>query len=577
MQDRFRNFFIGPVYKNNPEKTQDALTTHRVGIALLVLAIFSVPFIFVLERPVRDYALGATIAGFFIWLLAIYLVKREKLIAAKVIILGVNTLNLFGVVYAIGGLKLAAVFTTLFLLALANLLFPRRGAIIYGIVLLVIASTLMLLDKMGHVPQPFIEHTANSVFLLYTFTVVSVATVLGIASANYQRNLNEVRKSEFELRERNLELNQLRASLEERVNERTAQLGKRAGQLEAISNVARSTASLQNLDELLPIITKLISDRFGFYHAGIFLLDDSREFAVLQAANSEGGRRMLNRQHKLQLDSKSIVGYTTTRGEPRIALDVGTDAVFFNNPDLPDTRSEMALPLRVGGNVIGALDVQSKQPNAFTEEDIATLSTLADQVAIAIENARLFSRTREALKESEKTFARYIQGEWSQFSQYARSTGYLFDGKRTVPLDEKNKREKSKSLPQTGRLTLQKDAKELVIPIRFRGQTIGFLDVKSKSEDRKWTQDDLTLLEAAADRAALALENARLVDSAQRRASRERTIGEISTKIGAVGDLEAIMQAAVEELGRRIGGTAEVTLEIEPEHSIAEIKLENGK
>jgi len=577
MQDRFRNFFLAPVYENNPEKAQDAMTTHRVGVALLVLAVFSVPFIFVLQRPVRDYALGATVVGFFIWLFAIYLVKRDNLVAAKVIILGVNTINLFGVVYEIGGLKLSAVFTTLFLLALANLLFPRRGALIYGVILIVTAATLMLLDTMNLVPAPFIEHTSNSVFLLYTFTVVSVATILGIASANYQRNLGTVRKSEAVLRERNLELTQLRTSLEERVNERTSQLGKRAGQLEAIASVARSTASLQNLNELLPLITKLISDKFGFYHAGIFLLDESREFAVLQAANSEGGRRMLNRQHKLKLDSNSIVGFTTSQGEPRIALDVGIDAVYFNNPDLLETRSEMALPLRVGGNVIGALDVQSKQSNAFTEEDIAILSTLADQVAIAIENARLFSETRAALEESEETFARYIRGEWGNFSQHAKSTGYLFDGKRTIPLDEKNKREKRKTLPQTGRLSLQKDAKELVIPIRFRGQTIGFMDVKSKSEDRKWTQDDLTLLEAAADRAALALENARLVNSAQRRASRERTIGEISTKIGAVGDLEAIMQAAVEELGRRIGGTAEVTLEIEPEHSISEINSENDK
>ena len=271
---------------------------------------------------------------------------------------------------------------------------------------------------------------------------------------------------------------------------------------------------------------------------------------------------MLERMHQLPLDGSSIVGFSISQGEPRIALDVGTDAVYFDNPDLPDTRSEMALPLRVGRQVIGALDVQSTRPNAFTEENIPTLATLADQVSIAIENARLFSESRKALEETQSTFGSYVRGEWSIFAQQARSSGYQFDGKRTIPLDEKAKQEKTKSLPQTGRLTLEKDKKEFVVPIRLRGQIIGYIDVKSKNDERKWTQDDLTLLEAAAERAALALENARLVASAQRRASRERTIGEISSKISAVSDLDAIMQAAVEELGRRIGGTAEVTLEL---------------
>jgi GAF domain-containing protein len=567
MQDRIRQLFLAPVYAADPEKEQDARTTHRVGVTLLVLAAFSIPFIFLLETPVREYALGATIVGFFIWLFTIQLVKQEKIIAAKTIILAVNTGNLFGIVYAIGGLERATVFTTLFLLALANLLFPRRGAIVYGFILLAITTVILVLDSLNLVPEPVIDNSVRSIYFLYTFTIIAVASMLAIASANSQRNLDIVRRNEAELRERNRELDELRTFLKERVAERTSQLGKRASQLEAISSVARSAASLQNLEELLPVVTRLVSDRFGYYHTGIFLLDENHEYAFLRATNSEGGRRMLNRQHKLKLDAQSIVGYVTSRGEPRIALDVGTDAVFFDNPDLPNTRSEMALPLRVGERVIGALDVQSTQPNAFTEDDISTLTTLTDQIAIAIENARLFSEARTALKESEETFGRYIRQEWSNFAQQAKSAGYLFDGKRTIPVDERDKQEKSKALPQTGRLTLEKDTRELVVPIRLRGQTIGFLDVKSKSGNRKWTQDDITLLEAAAERAALALENARLVDSAQRRASRERTIGEISSKIGAVSNMDAIMQAAVEELGRRIGGATEVTLELDTEHT----------
>lgn len=565
MFSRVRKFFSAPVYKDDPQKTQDSLTTFRVSVALLILAAFSIPFIFLLESPIREFALFATGIGVVIWVIAIHLVKIDKLTAAKVIILAVNTVNLFSVIYALGGLELSTIFTTLFLLALANLLFPRRGAVVVGVLLFILTTILYFLGIANLMPEPVLTDDARSIFLIYTFTLFAVAGMMAIASANYQKNIEVVRKNEDELRKSNIELNQLRGSLEERVTERTKQIERRANQLEAISSVARSTASLQSTENLLLAITRLISERFDYYHTGIFLVDEDREFALLMAANSEGGQKMLDRQHKLKLDTNSIVGYVASRGEPRIALDVGADAVFLNNPDLPNTRSEMAIPLRVGGRVIGVLDVQSTEPNAFEDADFPTLATLADQVAIAIENARLFNEARNALKESEETFSLYVKREWASFAEQKKNTGYLFDGKRTISLDDANTRQNIRPLPQTGSLSLEKDTGKINVPIRFRGQVIGFIDVRSINADRKWTSDDILLLEAAADRAALALENARLVESAQKRASREQTIGDISAKIGAVTDMEAIMQAAVEELGRRIGGAAEVTLELESE------------
>jgi len=385
---------------------------------------------------------------------------------------------------------------------------------------------------------------------------------LGYFASIAGRRQDISQKLNIDLRQRERELDQTRAELEQRIVDRTTALEQRANQLQAVSKVAHTIASIQDMDLLLPVITNLVSDRFGFYHTGIFLLDEKNEYAILRAANSAGGQNMLSRQHKLKLDINSIVGYVTSRSEPRIALDVGADAVFFNNPDLPDTRSEMALPLQVGGQVIGALDIQSTKPNAFTEEDINFASILADQVAIAIENARLFKEAQTALSASEATFSKYIKQEWSGFAGQSKNTGYVFDGTRTTALDKKDNTEKVKTLAKTGRLSLEKNTSELTVPIKFRGQTVGILDVKSKKGNRQWTPDEITLLEAAAERAAFALENARLVESAQRRALRERAIGEISTKIGAVSDLEAIMQTAVEELGRKIGSAAEVTLEL---------------
>jgi GAF domain-containing protein len=217
----------------------------------------------------------------------------------------------------------------------------------------------------------------------------------------------------------------------------------------------------------------------------------------------------------------------------------------------------------VAGTVIGALDVQSTETNAFRQEDVSVLSTLADQIAIAIENARLFGETQKALHESRLLFEKYTQQEWSNFARQVKPNGFLFDGKHVVPLDAHSKREPIKAVNQTGSLSAEKKSAAIAVPIKLRGQTIGVLDIRSKNGARPWKQDEIAMLEAAAERTALALENARLIESAQRRAARERAIGDISTKIGAVSNLESILQAAVEELGRKIGGATEVTLEID--------------
>jgi len=556
-------FFLTPTNIADPERKEDTKTTHSVSVVMLVLGLISIPFVFLLTSPIREYVLAGNGVVICIWLYTIYLVKRGHHNTAKIIILVVNTVNLISITYVTGGLTTATIFISLFLLAMANLLFPIRGAIIYGLILFGLVLIIYVLNQVNMVPASTVAISTNSIFWTFTFTLIAISSILAIASANYQSNLQSIRKNENELRERNFELDSLKNSLEMQISERTNALEERARQLQAVSTVAQSIASIQDLDKLLPGITTLLSRQFGFYHVGIFLLDKQGEYAVLRAANSEGGIHMLARNHKLLLDSNSIVGYSASHGEARIALDVGADAIYFNNPDLPDTRSEMALPLRAGGRVIGVLDVQSKDSNAFTKEDLDTLSTLANQVTIAIENARLLKETGDALAEAQKTFERYIKQDWQNFAQLAKHKGYVFDGKQVTPLDNETWQEKTRVVPQTGSLSLKRTSSTLAVPIKLRGQTIGILDVRTKQGQREWSKDEITLLEAAAERAALALENARLVENAQRRAARERTIGDISTKIGAVSNMDSILQTAVEELGRRIGGITDVSIEID--------------
>ena len=355
--------------------------------------------------------------------------------------------------------------------------------------------------------------------------------------------------------------------LEKRVEDRTSELSRanernerRAKQFEAIAHIARTISSTRDLDLLLSQITTVIHQEFGFYHVGIFLLDTAREYAILSAANSEGGKKMLARGHRLKVGETGLVGFVTGTGKPRVALDTGTDAVFFNNPDLPGTRSEIALPLHVGDEVIGALDVQSTEANAFLQEDINILSTLADQVSIAIQNAQQFEETRKALNESEVLSRQFVQAGWQQFTKTRNLLGIRHTGARASLLHRRNGKEKQEDLLGSNSQPKRNlRGATLSLPIKLRGEVIGSVDVRTP-DNRPWDQDELDIVTAIVERAAIALENARLLAESQKRAAKERIIGEISSKISMQSEINELLKTAALELGRNLPG-AEIAVQ----------------
>jgi GAF domain-containing protein len=363
----------------------------------------------------------------------------------------------------------------------------------------------------------------------------------------------------------NRELTSLKMSLEEQVQHRTEELHQRtseleaanrqvrrkAAQLEALARVAHAIASVRDLPKLLPQIATAISEQFGFYHVGVFLLDEANEYAVFSATNSEGGQKMLERKHRLRVGEEGIVGYVTLTGEPRIATDVGKDPVFFDNPELPGTHSELALPLRTGSRIVGALDVQSTERGAFTEEDIRMLNLLADQVGLAIENARLFDETRNALAEAEAVSRQFTREAWGRLSVEHKLLGYRYSLAGAAPLSE------PLDLPAitgAGPTDGQMEKNQVAIPIQLRGETIGSLIVQSPPGE-KLNQEQIDLIKAVADRVALSAENARLFEETTRRAERERLVSDITGRIRNVNDPQTMIQTAVEELRKALGAS----------------------
>ncbi|HEY75715.1 MAG TPA: GAF domain-containing protein, partial [Thermoflexia bacterium] len=349
------------------------------------------------------------------------------------------------------------------------------------------------------------------------------------------------------LRRMREQLQELIGSLEQRVAERTADLSRRTLQLEAAATVAREAAAIRDVSTLLNEVVHLISARFGFYHTGIFLVDEAGEYAVLRAASSEGGRRMLERGHRLKVGEVGIVGYVAGTGEPRIALDVGRDAVFFDNPDLPLTRSEMALPLRVRGRVIGVLDVQSEEPAAFSEEDIAVLQVMADQIALAIENARLLEESQRALEELRLAYGERARGAWEELQTPA---ALVYDRIEVAPAEPTTDPLVEKALEE-GEVVADVDPEEgrsaVVAPLRLRDQVIGAIAVEETDEARSWTREEIELIEAVSEQVALALESARLYAEAQARAAEQEALARIAAMASTTLDLDELLTRIVEE------------------------------
>ena len=353
--------------------------------------------------------------------------------------------------------------------------------------------------------------------------------------------------------------------LEKRVADRTQDLEKQTRWLRVAAEIVRDAAYARNLDELLNRSTGLILERFKFYHTGIFLLDSNNEYAVLVASPTEAGRRMIANNYRVHVGEVGIVGHVSASGEPQTILNKGIDAVHFNNLFLPNSRSQLAVPLKVESRIIGVLDVQSDQPHAFTAEEIAIMQIMADQLASAIERTRLLQTVEKNLNELEGAYGRYTLESWKGLAEGAQtgSKGYRFDNIRIQSIAE---------LPDLGKQVLatgttvssngsnQKSEKQntFAMPIKLRGQIIGVVTVKLKED---YNANTISIIESATDRLALAMESARLYEEARLRADREQSISRITTAISTPTEYEEILQTTVREIGKMLDD-AEVAIQI---------------
>ncbi|HUX77464.1 MAG TPA: GAF domain-containing protein [Anaerolineae bacterium] len=354
------------------------------------------------------------------------------------------------------------------------------------------------------------------------------------------------------------QIQELIGTLEQRVEERTRGL-------QTAAEVARATISVLDPNELLRQVVVLVRERFDLYYVGLFLLNEEGTFAVLDAGTGEAGKKMLEQGHRLEVGGNSMIGQCTARNEARIALDVGEEADRFENPLLPETRSEMALPLRSRGQVIGAMTVQSTEEAAFDEADIAVMQTMADQVAVAIDNARLFANAQTTLEEMEAINRRYLGQAWREYTRSRATSGYEQTdagitslGDRTLPDVQQVMSTRQPLITGTHG---DNAPSAVLLPITLRGQPVGALGLEVAGGEQQWSDDDIALAEAVAEQLALAADNLRLLDETQRRAARERLVGDITDRMRETLDVDTVLQTAVREM-RQILDLAEAEVRL---------------
>ena len=459
-------------------------------------------------------------------------------------------------------------------ISLASLTLGQRGAFAFTFLIILAVMGIGFAEIRGIIVSPTSSLTLPISPVAISIVVLAIAFIQRALINLLSESGERAQISEKEVIERNQKLQEFSSNLENLVQARTTELDianrvneHRAHMFQAIAQVTRAIISTQNLQDLLPQITQVISQQFDFYHVGIFLLDSNNEFAVLSATNSKGGQKMLDRGHKLRVGQIGIVGTVAENGKPRIAFDVGMDANFFNNPDLPETRSEMALPLFSSRQqLIGVLDVQSVEVNAFSQDDIQILTTLTDQVSVAITNARLYEETQKALLESDLLYRRNIQTGWAKFTRAQKLSGIRKQGVKANLLFEPVELPGSQEVTQSGDIFQKKADQDdqnthMTIPMKLRGEVVGLLNIKTDG-DREWSPDEMDIINAIMERAALSIDNARLLAESRKIAEKERVIGEISSKVSSFTNRDNILQAAAAEIGRVMPG-AEVIIQLQ--------------
>lgn len=523
---------IGPILPNKTSTTaaergaaivllDQILQTFLVGIASLVF----VGILVYLPRAAVN--IPATIVSFVILAVVVALMLYRNVryeIRASLLLLELFLLS-FMLFYLTGfGVITIPVVFAMFYFAGFFLSWKGLGAILALWAAAVTVYALLSPDPLSvlQFTAPMLE-TSGEWFVTISCLAISSGSIIGsqvALASNFRRSLE---------REQNTaaELSHTQHSIEKQLDERTLYYQRRLLQARVAAEISGSIISIHDPQQLLQTVVDLMQDRFQMYYIGVFVMDDDQKFAVLRAGTGEAGQKMIAARHSLAVGSSSMIGWATLNRQARIALDTGAEAIRFNNPYLPRTRSELALPILSKNEVLGAMSIQSTQPNAFDNDDIAILQGIADSLATALENARLYQQTQEALSEISAITSEFVSTSWTAAAREHGGLKYDYENPNTTSAGEAGAVHE--------------------FPILLRDQVIGYLSLESDIQEL--TPEETAFAEAVTQQTAIALENARLLEETQRHAREEQKLNELGEQFSQARTIDEILKSAVMGLG----------------------------
>ncbi|MBV6400560.1 MAG: hypothetical protein CNIPEHKO_00852 [Anaerolineales bacterium] len=542
MRQTVINYLTPIQYPGDDDRSRQAFYIHIIALVFMsAIAIIEISLKVISPRfeiNSFDWALiGISLLILGIWILSRYGYTRTAgVLLISLLWATANGSAAFGV-----GIRDDSFLGNFIVLLAAGLIIGWRGALAFS-ALTVVAGFGLAYAEVNQFFQPA-EYFTSPYTKLITVGVIIVifAGLMAFILSSLEGAITRAQASARNLESVNRDLRLARARLEENQAEllvANEQLKRRAERIGGIAAIAKTITVVQEIERLLPVVVEAVSDRFKFEHVGVYLLEDSGQSAALSASSSDEGRQSQLDGNRVKVGSESLIGFVTDRGEPRVGHPAEKNPQGFEHPE---ARSLLALPLKTRELVIGALDIQSAQEAAFTQEDVATLQILADQIAIAIQNARSSERARGALQQAEIASRQLIGKGWKEIAGSAETKGYRYDGIKLEALQENTKPAQAEN--------------GVTVPVRLRGQVIGRLRINPADQTRQITDDENAMAEATAERVALALESSRLLEEAQSRAQREAFLGELSSKLSASYQLDSIVRDTVEELGKSLRTT----------------------
>ncbi|MFC1936608.1 GAF domain-containing protein [Chloroflexota bacterium] len=507
-----------------------------LNVVAIITASFLLAFEYLPSLP--DDIVSTIVAGviLIVSILGMFFTYRSRTTAAAIILMTILFISASAIGYNFRGLRNPVIYGLyLLLVPLTSLYLQRRNIIIVvGIIMLGIIG----MQAGGAAEISSMIQIGVDEFVVVLVSIATAASLIDFTTRRLQTAIERSKKGEAEAVQANIELTRLTETLEQQVESRTADLETRNRYLETINQIAHEANISRNEQQLLEQIVNLIAERLNYYHAGIFLVDSNNEWAELKAASSVGGKQMVARGHRLQVGKQGIVGYVTGIGQPRITQATSMDRVHAITPELPDTRAEMALPLKARGEILGALDIQDTQEFAFTEDTVAVMQTLADQIALAIDNLRLLVQAQQSLEEAQRAYGDYSRKAWIEAQRSGTLPSYHFQREsRTGP-----------SKISSGSLPSLEGKNKFEFPIQVRGLTIGVIDIAKSAGTEEWTLEEKELMQSLTDQLGIALDSARLFLETQQRAATEQIITEISTEVRETLDIDSILITAAERI-----------------------------